>query len=421
MATCSELATPTACEDRSDGEPASPAAENQPQSMEREFDFVEKPTHDFFCPVSLEYLLEPQLTFCCGHHLSLQAAKRLQEEGKPCPMCNSEEWSAVLDKYHRRKAREVRVRCWYRNDGCVWEGEVNGLTRHADSCKKRPWECEYCALKCIIEDGKENHWPTCTKFPEPCPNSCDVGSVERCNVEQHRSVCPLEPVACEMKEFGCSVVVPRIELATHMRESALQHLTAMTMLNLCLTKQLQLESAERNKNIKQLQEDVKQELTEMKDQIQEVKHICKHVEEHAMCSGCEILFTDYRKNKNKLFGSFNRDFSSPWNEYTYRIIVNYGQFRNAIGVSLALVNGKKFPATFNVRLELLNQAEDHHHVVRREKLHFKKVDICIGNWQVIDDSLMTYSDLEEDGGSVRYMMNDCLKFRVHIDIVSQPD
>ena len=102
------------------------------------------------------------------------------------------------------------------------------MTRHADSCKKRPWECEYCALKCITEDGKENHWPTCTKFPEPCPNSCDVGSVERYNIEQHRSVCPLEPVACEMKEFGCSVVVPRKELATHMKESALQHLTAMT-------------------------------------------------------------------------------------------------------------------------------------------------------------------------------------------------
>ena len=53
--------------------------------------------------------------------------------------------------------------------------------------------------------------------------------------------CPLEPVACEMKEFGCSVVVPRRELATHMRGSELQHLTAMTALNLRLTRQLQQE------------------------------------------------------------------------------------------------------------------------------------------------------------------------------------
>ena len=280
----------------------------------------------------------------------------------------------MLDKYHRRKAHEVRVRCRYRNDGCEWEGEVNGLTRHADSCKKRPWECEYCALKCIIEDGKENHWPTCTKFPEPCPNSCDVGSVERCNMEQHRSVCPLEPVACEMKEFGCSVVVPRKELATHMKESALQHLTAMTMLNLCLTKQLQLESA-------QLQEDVKeqkQELAEMKAQIQKVEHICKHVEQHAaICSGCEVLiFTDYRKNKINVLDPLSREFSSPQNEYTFKIMVRYyGKNYNDIGVLLVLVNGKKIPATVNVRLELLNQAEDHHHVVRCKKLHF----VGIGN------------------------------------------
>ena len=229
-------------------------------------------------------------------------------------------------------------------------------------------------------------------------------------MEQHHSVCPLEPVACEMKEFGCSVVVPRKELATHMKESALQHLTAMTMLNLRLTKQLQ--------------EDVnaqKQELAEMKDQIQEVKHICKHVEQHAaMCSRCEVLiFTDYSENKKKAeFDSLSREFTSPQNEYTFRIMVRYyKQNHNDIGVFLVLVNGKIFPGTFNVRLELLNQAENHH-VVRCKKLQFEKDYIGIGNEKDIDISLMKYDDLEKDGGSVRYMMNDCLKFRVHIDIVS---
>ena len=144
-------------------------------------------------------------------------------------MCNGEQWSAVLDKYHRRKVHEVCVRCWHKDNGCGWVGEMNGLKRHADSCELRPWECKYCGLKCTYGEGEGKHWPTCHKFPEPCPNSCEVVSVERCNIEQHRSVCPLEPVACEMKEFGCSVVVPRKELATHMKESELQHLTAMTI------------------------------------------------------------------------------------------------------------------------------------------------------------------------------------------------
>ncbi|ETW92064.1 MAG: hypothetical protein ETSY1_45365 [Candidatus Entotheonella factor] len=72
--------------------------------MERDFDFVERPSQDFFCPVSLELLLEPQLTSCCGHHLSLEVTTRLHREGKACPMCNAEQWSAMLDKYHRRKS-----------------------------------------------------------------------------------------------------------------------------------------------------------------------------------------------------------------------------------------------------------------------------------------------------------------------------
>ena len=232
------------------------ATDNQPRSMERDYDFVERPSQDFFCPVSLELLLEPQLTYCCGHHLSRDAATRLQREGKACPMCNGQEWNAVLDKYHRRKVREVRVRCPHKGSGCVWVGEVNGLTRHADSCAKRPWECKYCGLKCTYGEGEGKHWPTCLKFPEPCPNGCEVGSVERCNVEQHRSVCSLEPVACEMKEFGCSAVVPRKELATHMRESELQHLTAMAVLNLRLSRQLQQDSTERDRKITRLQQDM---------------------------------------------------------------------------------------------------------------------------------------------------------------------
>ena len=144
----------------------------------------------------------------------------------------------------------------HKGNGCGWVGGICGLKKHASLCEKRPWTYKYCQVEFAYGEGGEKHWPTCPKFPEPCPNSCEVGSVEKCNMEQHRSECSLEPVACEMKEFGCSVVVPRRELARHMRESELQHLTAMTMLNLCLTKhvQLQWEALEREKNIIQLQQ-----------------------------------------------------------------------------------------------------------------------------------------------------------------------
>ena len=68
------------------GPPAiTPVVDKQPSFPEKEFDFVERPSQDFFCPVSLDLLLEPQLTSCCGHHLSLEVANRLQKKGKSCP------------------------------------------------------------------------------------------------------------------------------------------------------------------------------------------------------------------------------------------------------------------------------------------------------------------------------------------------
>ena len=93
------------------GPPAiSPVLENHPPFPQDEFDFVERPSQDFFCPVFFKLLLEPQLTSCCGNHLSLEVVTRLRREGKSCPVCNGEQWSAMLDKYHRRKVNEVRVR-----------------------------------------------------------------------------------------------------------------------------------------------------------------------------------------------------------------------------------------------------------------------------------------------------------------------
>ena len=544
------------------------ATDNQPRSMERDYDFVELPSQDFFCPVSLELLLEPQLTSCCGHHLSRDAATRLQREGKACPMCNEQEWNAVLDKYHRRKVREVRVRCPHKGNGCDWVGEVNGLKLHADSCAKRPWGCKYCGLKCTYGEGEGKHWPTCRKFPEPCPNRCEVGSVERCNVEQHRSKCSLEPVACEMKGFGCSAVVPRKELATHMRESELQHLTAMAVLNLRLSRQLQQDSTERDRKITRLQQDMaeqkqllktkmdeqkqeiaglkqqqvkeitalkegqkregsqvkdaiaalsqqverenetmtelqtktreemkketkqlqtemkgkmdehkqmqtemkgkmdehkqmqtemkgkmdehkqmqtemktkmdeqknmqtemktkmdeqKREVVELKAQVQAVQHTTQHIELHTAggaCSGSKVLtFTKYCQLKSSSSEVCSDLVYSHHHGYKFKLrIVYFEASYNDIGAYLHLVTGEyddqlHWPVEVKVRLELLNQAGDHHHVERTASFKWEKNER--NTHKNIDEYLMKCSDLEMKGDGVQYMMNDSLKFRVHL-------
>ena len=513
--------------------------DNQPRSADqRDYDFVEQPSQDFFCPVTLELLLEPQLTSCCGHHLSLEASSRLQREGKACPLCNETGWSTMLDKFHRRKVHELRVRCPHRGSGCDWVGEVNSVERHAGCCPKRAWECQYCGLKCTYGEGEGEHWPTCSKFPEPCPNGCEVGSVERCNVEQHRTVCSLEPVCCEMREFGCSAVVPRKDLAMHMRESELQHLTGMAVLNLRLARQLQQDLAEKDKKIAQLQQEMaeqrqlqkkefteqkkwqtemrkemteqkqemieemleqrqlqkkefaeqkkefaeqkylqsemkkemteqrqlvkkefaeqkhlqtemkkemteqrqlqtkmekeimdqkremKEELTELRGQVQQVHTTTQHIEVHTAgpCGLCKVVtFDQYSQRKG--IGGNNKFYSDPFyshqHGYKFKLRIRYFSSQyNDIGAELHLLTGEyddqlPWPVNVTVRLELLNQAGDHHHVERTKTWEWEKAQ---NKENVIDHSLMKYSDLEKRGDGVQYMMNNCLKFRLHLTV-----
>ena len=121
-------------------------------------------------------------------------------------------------------------------------------------------------------------------------------------MEQHRSVCSLEPVACEMKEFGCSVVVPRKELATHMRESELQHLTAMTVLNLHLSRQLQQDSTERDRKIAQLQQEMKTLQTKTKTKLDEMTNLQTDMsnEQKRMQTGMKITAVEQKQSQTEI-------------------------------------------------------------------------------------------------------------------------
>ena len=503
------------------------------------YDFLEQPSQDFFCCVTMELLMDPQQTSCCGNHVSPEAFSRQQREGKACPMCNEQRWTVTPDKYHRRRVRTVRVRCPHGRSGCDWEGEVGGLERHTASCPKRPWECPHCALRCLYGEGEGKHWPVCSKFPEPCPNGCEVGSVERCHLEQHHRECPLEPVACEMGEFGCSAVVPRKDLATHMRESELQHLTAMAVLNLRLTSQLQQDAAEKDEKIAHLQmemteqkEELKQNMTyemskhreefkknvtyqnealmtvmmqqkeqlakeitnrkeelkkemseqneelkkemseqlkkemseqneelkkEMSEQNEELKkemseqqkelglvlnrldqlkvesHEVKegvaklnttahHIAVHTAgdCDVCRIITVNkYSEAKGTRGIKLQDEFYYHKQGYKFSFAIFY--FDNNVFVVPFLKEGEcddqlLWPVKVKVRVELLNQAGDHHHVERSvswECEKEKRGDIRYFNTA---DCVLQYHEVEKKDDGVRYLMNDCLQFRFHFTV-----
>ena len=115
-----------------------------------DYDFVEDPSEEFYCPVTFELLLEPHQTLCCGNHLSQEAVSRLK--GKPCPICNKPDFGTLPDKFFMRRVNELKLYCPNKNLGCVWVGELGRLDRHQNrgegGCRYTEVSCEFSHAGC---------------------------------------------------------------------------------------------------------------------------------------------------------------------------------------------------------------------------------------------------------------------------------
>ena len=233
---------------------------------QQEYNFVEEPPPEYFCPVTSELLRDPKQTECCGHHISGVVVARVQREGKSCPLCNDPNFTVISDKYFKRKANELKVRCPHKRNGCKWEGQLGDLDHHSNSCSKRPWQCQHCDFRGTYEIGTTDHLPNCTKYPEPCPNQCDIGTVPHCDMEKHLTECPLQLVECEFAQAGCQERIPRQDMSRHMEEGAQRHLLNMSLLNLSLTRELHQKMTEKDQQITELQGQLQEQSRKLEEQ-----------------------------------------------------------------------------------------------------------------------------------------------------------
>ena len=219
------------------------------------YDFVEEPSQEYFCPVTFEILKDPlQTSFCCGHHLSRAAAKRLENEGKPCPMCNATPLKTTEDPFFKRKVFALRVNCRNKLPGCTWVGGLGELDNHlkiscrfvdvecplkcdkhiqrctleehtSSKCVKRPFTCKYCEYESTYEVVTNEHWMKCQKYPEKCPNKCSEDDIERQFIQRHlNEECPLQEIECKFSYAGCPAKMKRRKMQRHMDESKDEHL-----------------------------------------------------------------------------------------------------------------------------------------------------------------------------------------------------
>ena len=225
-------------------------------NVKGEYDFVEKPSEEFFCPVTYEVLLDPvQTNLCCGNHLSRAVAEQLQAEGKPCPLCKKTPLKTSEDLFFKRKVRQLKVSC-HKSAGCRWVGELGELDSHlnlgslegqcdfvkvecplkcgkilqrrniekhkSNHCAKRPFFCKYCNLQSTHEN---DHWPKCQRFPDVCPNKCSTDTIERRFLQHHlQEQCSLQEIPCKFSFVGCQATVKRKSMQKHLDENKDEHL-----------------------------------------------------------------------------------------------------------------------------------------------------------------------------------------------------
>ena len=173
-------------------------------------------------------------------------------------------------------------------------------------------------------------------------------------------------------------------------------------------------------------EEMRRELVELKEHMMLVHNTTHHIEMHTagLCAGytlCKVFtFDQYSQHKGKDEEVQSELFYSHQYGYLFKLCIKYFDLRhNDIGAYLHLLDGEyddnlPWPVEVKVRLELLNQAGDHHHVVKTKTLRWEKEEE--DEYETIDDSIVKYSDLEKRGNGVQYMINNCLQFRLHLTV-----
>ena len=444
-------------------------AEGDAHLNQEEFDFVETPSEDFFCPVTFEFLLNPHQTRCCGHNLSEKAVNRLERDGKPCPMCKEPKLDTIPDKFFKRKTSAVLIRCPHKTTGCEWVGEVGVSKQHIEDCPKRAWKCQHCDFESTFEVGIQ-HEDECTKYPVPCPNKCEVHLVShtspssetqicmipRCDIEKHRAECPLEVVACEFVDAGCKVKTTRQDLKRHMEESQQEHLLSATILNLRLTKETIAEKdrqlvekdrllaekdkllaekdhkltekdqlfAEKDRQLAEKDIQLTEQLAHKDQQLLEkdksiaVKHsqmletlvqLQQVVSEFTGAINC-YRFTLEKFSECQKKGSLGDWYSEPFDVdnkgYQLELNVETSERGDHMNIRLSSRGANSRGKVFILALQMLNQQSNCNHVF------LQQLEATMREINRYSDAhpYVLFKDLYKNDANIQYLKDDCLKF-----------
>ena len=413
------------------------------------YDFVEKPSEDYYCPVTFEILKDPQQTnSCCGKHISRAAADLLKREGKPCPMCKKAPLQTANDLFFKRQVLTLKIRCSNKALGCEWVGELGQLEQHLKAgfmegecqdvfvacpndcgvqvqrrllyehktgrCIKRPFNCQYCDKKATYDNITNEHWSQCQKCPVQCPKECGEAVMERRFLQRHLDQhCPLQEVECQFSYAGCGVRTQRSKMQEHMDQSKDQHLELLA------------------ENVR----DIRIQFQALSQAVSELMPRPKFI------APPEIVFYNFEQRKNNEIDFYSQSFYSHIGGYKMCLQILPNGWDDGEGTHVAVAvymmrgefdDSLQWPFRGEVKVQLINQRdggkhleskvlEENDYVTTNLTKYFSRVlegDRAKSGWGC--DQFISHSYLYRPEQGIEYLKNDSLKFKVpHIAVLEK--
>ena len=405
-----------------------------------DYDFVEEPSKEFYCPVTFELLQEPHQTLCCGNHLLQDAVTMLK--GKSCPICKKTNFTTVPDKFFQRKINELKVRCPNKSLGCKWVGELGNLDRHlsqnsvegecqfvtvaclyscgddlqrcqleghrANDCPNRPFTCQYCSHVSTYIEVTNEHLSVCKMYPIDCPNKrlgCQwIG--QRGDLDQHlkgEGGCQYAEVACEFSYAGCRDKLPRRHMQAHLTENVKRHLSMVSE-----------KISQQQCMIVRLQDTISKQQQMFEALVSSLSHMR------------DLVMTDFEERKRGNTSWRSPPFYSHIGGYKMCLKVyanGYGDGKGThVSVFIFLMRGEyddklKWPFRADVSLLMLNQRRDEGHLEMTfsfDEHDDSDVDRVVGRkvstYGIGFEELIPHAQLIIRNRE--YLKYDCLKFRI---------
>ena len=432
-----------------------------------EYDVVDPIPDRLLCKICHLPSTDPYLSICCGHIFCkscLDNVKKATAINNACPVCRDVEFTIFPNKAADREIRCFRIWCTNKEMGCEWQGELNDinnhlgnsdgcqfeqvncfnncgkmierryLTSHVDNeCPCRKVNCQYCHDTGEYQFIEGQHKEDCPKFPLPCPNKCEVGSVPREDMEAHRKECPLEMIQCEYYGVGCETRMARKDQEKHKKENMEDHLMKTTnQLAIALQRISRLEAlmcstAEKADTMTTNHTVVIESSLEWSEKLAAMAMMSKSGDEVCL-SPIVFKMSDYNKLK--------KNNTVWWSDSFYTDVKGYKMCVRAypagtgagkathLSCYLCLMEGPhddslSWPMQGKFKMKLLNQISDSQHYAKfvnydnsHEDATSRVTEGNIAKKGLGSSQYISNEDIKKNTSTCQYLKDDCLFFQI---------